>query len=226
MALDAICSAVLPEMITTLATKDSMQEAWESIKVMHIGYDRIWMASAQKLWREYEVFEFHGGEGVEDFAMRLSGIVNQLIVPGDLKLDDKVVLKFLWIARPRFKQLVISMETLLDVSMLSLEEVTDRLRLVEEDGVTPPATEGKLYLTEKEWVKHSKKKDGDPGHGGSSRNGGRGRGGGGHGQGRGRGSRGDGAGSSGGHGNYHQCGKPGHWARNCRSKELKKEKEE
>jgi hypothetical protein len=128
MALDVICSAVPPEMITALAMKDSAQEAWESIKVMRIGDDRIRMVSAQKVQREDEVLEFHNREGVEDFAMQLSGIVNQLAVLGDPEPDDKVILKFLRIARPRFKQLVISIETLLDVSSLSLEEVTGRLR--------------------------------------------------------------------------------------------------
>jgi hypothetical protein len=32
MALDAICSAVTPEMISTLATKPSAKEAWKSIR--------------------------------------------------------------------------------------------------------------------------------------------------------------------------------------------------
>jgi hypothetical protein len=100
MALDAICSAVPSEMITALATKDSALEAWESIKVMRIGDDRIRKASAQKVRREYEVLDFHDGEGVEDFAMRLSGMVNQLTVLGDAEPDDKVMLKFLRIPVP------------------------------------------------------------------------------------------------------------------------------
>ena len=37
MALDAICSAVPPEMISTLAVKESAKDAWESIRVMQIG---------------------------------------------------------------------------------------------------------------------------------------------------------------------------------------------
>jgi hypothetical protein len=97
------------------------------------------------------------------------------------------------------------------------------LRLAEEDGVAPLATEGKLYLTEEEWIEHSKKKHGDVDRGGSSccgiRGGGRGRG-------QDCGCRGDGASSSGGCGNCHRCGKPRHWAQDCHSKQPKKEKEE
>jgi hypothetical protein len=148
--------------------------------------------------------------------MRLSGNVNQLTVVGNLESDDKVILKLLCIARPRYKQLVISIETLLDVSTLSLEEVTSRLRSAEEDGAAPPTTEGKLLLTEEEWLERNKKESGDGSRAGSNGGrGGRGRGGGNCGRGKGRGSCGDGAGSPGDRGgnnnnNCHRCGKLGH----------------
>jgi hypothetical protein len=74
----AIYNIVPLEMITALSTKDSTLEAWESIKVMWIGDDHIRKASVQKVQCEYEVLCFCNGEDTEDFAMRLSGMVNQL----------------------------------------------------------------------------------------------------------------------------------------------------
>jgi hypothetical protein len=41
MALDAICSAVPQEMVTMLATKQMTMEARESLKMMHIGDERV-----------------------------------------------------------------------------------------------------------------------------------------------------------------------------------------
>jgi hypothetical protein len=58
MMLDTISSVVPPEMVTMLAIKDSVMEAWESIKTMHIGDDRIRKASAQRVRREYELLAF------------------------------------------------------------------------------------------------------------------------------------------------------------------------
>jgi hypothetical protein len=72
-ALDAICSVVPPEMISAVATKPSAKAAWECVKMMRIGDERIRKTTAQKLRHEYESLAFRDGEAVEDFAMRLTG---------------------------------------------------------------------------------------------------------------------------------------------------------
>jgi hypothetical protein len=50
MALDAIGSLVLLDMVTSLAIKDTVMDAWESIKMMRIGDEWIIRkASAQRV---------------------------------------------------------------------------------------------------------------------------------------------------------------------------------
>jgi hypothetical protein len=55
MALDTICRVVSVEMLSTIATKDTSVEAWESITTMCIGDERIGKASTQKVRPEYEM---------------------------------------------------------------------------------------------------------------------------------------------------------------------------
>jgi hypothetical protein len=114
---------------------------------------------------------------------------------------------------------VISIETLLDISQLSIEEVIGRLKAA-DDVETIPAhtTSGKLLLTKEQWVERYKKKFAECGRGssGSDR--------------RGKGctcGRGRGSGDSRGGSNLSRpppddpcprCGKKGHWARDCRGK--------
>ncbi|XP_066360868.1 uncharacterized protein [Miscanthus floridulus] len=192
-ALDAICSGVPPEMVPVLVAKNTAKEAWEAIKTFRIGDDRVRKATAQNLRAEYESIALRDGEPIEDFALRMTGIVQRLATLGDPEPDEKVVAKYLRVVRPRYKQLVILIETLLDISQLSIEEVTGRLKADDDVEPSPPQTvSGKLLLTEEQWVEKYKKKDRESGRGGFS-SGSRGKF---RGRGRGRGS--GGSGSSGG----------------------------
>ena len=122
------------------------------------------------------------------------------------------------------EQVAISIETLLDLSVISIEEVTGRLRAVEQ---RKPASghakdsEGHLLLTEEEWMARLKLKEGSSGS--SSSGGGQGKK-----RGKGKNHGGGGSGSRSGReenagrdvpaNTCRACGKTGHWAKDCRSK--------
>jgi hypothetical protein len=120
---------------------------------MRIGDERVRKSTAQSLRVEYEQITFHDGESVEDFALCLSNIVQRLAIIGDPEPEPKVVAKYLRVAQPRYKQLIVSIETLLDIDTLSVEEVTGRLK-----AATSPAHNiaGKLRLMEEQWLERYK----------------------------------------------------------------------
>jgi hypothetical protein len=51
----------------------------------------------------HELLSFMEGESMEDCTMRLNNLTNHLTTLGDSKLDDKIIDKYLHIARPRYK---------------------------------------------------------------------------------------------------------------------------
>ena len=226
-ALEAICSAVPPELVPTLATKPSAKAAWKAIRTMRVGDERVRKSTAQNLRTEYEQIAFRDGESIEDFALRLSNIVQRLAILGDLEPEAKVVAKYLRVARPRYRQLVVSIETLLDIDTLSVEEVTGRLKAATDDEPAPAQTiGGKLYLTEEEWEARRRRREAENQNSGASGSSGR------RGRGRGRGGRGrgndSGSSSSSGPGKVgkdqcRRCGGKGHWARDCPAKPKKEE---
>jgi hypothetical protein len=147
-ALDAICSGVPAEMVPILVAKESAKDAWEAIKTLRIGDDRVRKATAQNLRAEYESIALREGEPIEDFALRLTGIVQRPATLGDPELDEKVVAMYLRVVRLQYKQLVLSIETLLDISQLLIEEVIGRLKAADDVEPAPAHTvSGKLLLT-------------------------------------------------------------------------------
>jgi hypothetical protein len=109
-ALAALLRAVPPELVRTLAAKDSAQAAWETLKTMRLGCERIREAKAQNRHREYENLVFCSGEWIEDFSIRLTNILSDLELLGDPVDEYKAVLKFLRIVPRKYRPMVMAIE--------------------------------------------------------------------------------------------------------------------
>jgi formylmethanofuran dehydrogenase subunit C len=89
-ALSAILHAVSSEMKVGLAVKKSVKEVWDAVKLMRVGDERIKSVSLQRLLKEYKNVAF--GESVDDFAMRINGLVTILRELGEKMEDGRVVM--------------------------------------------------------------------------------------------------------------------------------------
>jgi hypothetical protein len=112
---------------------------------------------------EYEALEFRDGEAVE-VPLYLTGIVTQLGALGEPISKEAVVCKFLRTTLEKFDQLVMSIETCLEMEVFTIEDVTGRLKAGEEcfasraaRTTTSSGTSTKLLLTQEEWEARSKK---------------------------------------------------------------------
>ncbi|BFI37726.1 hypothetical protein MPTK2_6g90090P [Marchantia polymorpha subsp. ruderalis] len=137
-----------------------------------------------------------------------------------------IILKYLRVFLKQYSQMARSIESLLDLSTMSIEELTGRLKVCDEhddEDEEEDAGGGKLLLTEEQW--RARMNQGAPfgGGGGNSsgkqnRNKGRGR----------DGARDNGhAGTGTGGGptrddECRYCGKRGHWARDCHKKKRRR----
>jgi transposase len=65
-------------MVPVLAAKDNAKAAWDAIKVMRVGVDRVREARRQKLRKDFENLEFKSGEGIEDFSLCISSVLSEL----------------------------------------------------------------------------------------------------------------------------------------------------
>ena len=115
-ALEAICAAVPLEIGATIANKPTAKLTWEAIEARRVGSDRVHRAALQRLRGEWECLTFRPDEQVEDFAVRLTNLMEQMVHNSDTDLDEeRAVEKFLRCMPKRYEQLVFSIETLLDL---------------------------------------------------------------------------------------------------------------
>jgi len=151
-ALEVLCAAVPPEVGAPITNKSMAKHAWEAIATRRVGGERVQRATLQRLRDEWEGLTFWLGEQVD--ALRLTNLKEQMAINGDTDLDKRrAVEKLLRCVPKKFEQLVISIETLLDLDELTIEGVTGRLKVVQDRDHAPEteAASGKLLYTAEQW---------------------------------------------------------------------------
>jgi hypothetical protein len=133
-ALDALIAAVPSEMQFSLSKKRTAKEAWDAIAAARIGSDRACKTTLHALRKEWENLAFKPGEDVDDFALRLNTLQQKMVQFGDDTYGEERVVEKLFRCIPeKYKQIARSIESLLDLSTMSIEEAIDRLKVVDGD---------------------------------------------------------------------------------------------
>jgi hypothetical protein len=210
----------------SLSKKWITKEAWDAIAVARIGSDRARKTTLHALRKVWENLTFKPGEDVDDFALCLNTLHQKMVKFGDDTYSEERAVEKLFRCIPeKYKQIARSTESLLDLSTMSIEEAIGHLKVIDGDEPQPlsgPITiGGKLHLTRKQWEAcqgDEKKEESPPSMGDRKRHKSRG--------GAQAGARGRAEGSARGvaAGNQksardnacHNCGKLGHWAKECR----------
>jgi hypothetical protein len=95
MALDELCSAGPPEMVPTIAKKETIKEAWDTIATKRVGDDRLKTTTTQQLCQKFDLTTFNDGETVKDYALRLSSMTAHLAKLSEEVKGAEIVAKML-----------------------------------------------------------------------------------------------------------------------------------
>jgi hypothetical protein len=159
-AMSVLLRSVPKEMWQSLSARPTLKEAWEAVKLMRLGADRVKEVNAKKLLQEFENIKFKDGESVEDFGMRITNLVGNLRALGEIVEDVRVVKKFLCMVPARFTQVVVTIEMFCDLKQLSVDELVGRLRAAEDrfdDKIEHLVDKtGCLLLAEVQWLEKHK----------------------------------------------------------------------
>jgi hypothetical protein len=119
-------------MLAGLCERRTAAEVWAAIKRIRVGVHGVREANAQQLRREFSALVWKEANNAEDFANCITGLAADLRLLGDNITDAEVMEKMLQVVPEHLAQVAISIETLLDINTISVEEVTGRLRAVEQ----------------------------------------------------------------------------------------------
>jgi hypothetical protein len=161
IALNMLGSAVQPEMEPSIVKMETVKKAWDAIATMRVRDDRVNKSTTQQLRRKFDMATCGDKETVEDYTLCLDSLAAHLATLGKVVKETQIVEKMLHGLPSWFKHIIISIKTLLDVSTMSVVDLTGHLKEMEEAIKEPLDTmqqEGELYLMEEEWDAWRKKR--------------------------------------------------------------------
>jgi hypothetical protein len=137
----------------SLSKKWTAKEAWDAIAAVRIGSDCARKTTLQALHKEWKNLTFKPGEDVDDFALRLNTLQQKMVQFGDDTYgEERAVEKLFWCIPEKYKQIARSIESLLDLSTMSIEEAIGRFKVIDGDEPQPLSGSitvgGKLHLTQ------------------------------------------------------------------------------
>ncbi|KAG6780314.1 hypothetical protein POTOM_013168 [Populus tomentosa] len=131
-AMVAISQAVPDDVMMAIAEKQTAKEAWDALREMRIGEDRVKKARVQVLKRQLYKVHMQDSETVNEYSMKLTALVGE-IRSLCAKLEENEVVEKLFSSVPdRFLQIIGTIEQFGDVDTMSVSEAIGRLRTFEE----------------------------------------------------------------------------------------------
>jgi hypothetical protein len=100
--------------------------------------DRARKTTLQALRKEWKNLAFKPGENVDDFALRLNTLQQKMVqFVDDTYSEERAIEKLLRCSPEKYKQIAHSIESLLVLSTMSIEEAIGRLKVVDGDEPQP-----------------------------------------------------------------------------------------
>ncbi|XP_010534020.1 PREDICTED: uncharacterized protein LOC104809675 [Tarenaya hassleriana] len=83
MTRAAICQGISEETLLQIGVKRTAKEAWDALKMLNHGADKVKEVKAQSLRWELEGLKMEESESVDEFTGRVSTIINKLKALGE-----------------------------------------------------------------------------------------------------------------------------------------------
>lgn len=158
IALAMIYQGIPEDMLLSIAEKKTAMAAWDAIKTLYQGAEQVKKARVQTLKTEFEALNMKESDKLDDFYMKLNGLVTNIRALGEEVKESHVVKKLLRAVPARYLQITSTIEQFGNLDTMSVEKGNDnKLMLTEEEWRRRENSKGKLLLTREEWLQRSNK---------------------------------------------------------------------
>ena len=160
IALAAIYQGIPEDILLTLAEKKTAKEAWEAVKTICQGADRAKKARVQTLKADFESMNMKETDSLDEFYLKMNGIVANIRALGESVEESYVVKKILRAVPGNFLQIASTIEQFGNLETMTVEETIGSLKAHEERlrGQTESG-KNQLLLTKDEWIKKDKEEE-------------------------------------------------------------------
>ncbi|CAL1392261.1 unnamed protein product [Linum trigynum] len=127
-ALAAISQSVPDSVMMSIEASEMAAEAWEEIRKMRIGEERVKKSTIQALKRQFDRLIMDDSEEIGEFATKLISLVSEIRTMGGELKDAQVVERFFSAVPDRFSSIISTIEQWGDVEAMSVSEAVGRLK--------------------------------------------------------------------------------------------------
>ncbi|XP_074359954.1 uncharacterized protein LOC141700075 [Apium graveolens] len=133
IALATIYQGIPEDILLSVANKETAKEAWEAIETMCQGAERaVKKARIQTLRSEFESLSMKDSDQLDEFYLKLNGMVTKIRALGEEMKESYVVKKLLRAVPSKFVHIVSTIEQFGDLDTMSVEEAVGSLKAHEE----------------------------------------------------------------------------------------------
>ncbi|TXG69605.1 hypothetical protein EZV62_004540 [Acer yangbiense] len=131
-AVTCLHSALSDSVFTSIMHLETSKSIWDELKNKFEGSERVKSVKLLTLKREFENMKMKDSETVNDYSSKLSNLVNQMRLYGDVMEDYKVVEKMLVSLPDKFEAKVAAIEESCDLRALIVSKMVSKLQAQEQ----------------------------------------------------------------------------------------------
>lgn len=157
IALAAVYQGIPEDILLSIAEKKTAKDAWEAVKTMCLGADRVKTTKIQTLKAEFDALSMKELEPLDDFCTKINSLVTNIRALGEEVKEEYIVKKLLRAVPTKFLQIASTIEQFGDLKTMTVEETVGSLKVHEERlRGSGEQSGGQLLMTEEEWSKKEK----------------------------------------------------------------------